>query len=330
MRVLVAGGAGYIGSHACKALAAAGHEPVVFDDLSTGHRWAVRWGPLVEGDLGDTALVRRVLAEQRIAAVMHFAASIAVGESVEDPAKYFRNNVVNTLNLLDAMRAEGVGMLVFSSTAAVYGTPRETPITEEHPLEPINPYGDTKLMMEKALKWYGNAYGLHWRALRYFNAAGADPDGDVGEQHNPETHLIPLILEAADGRRDAINVYGTDYPTPDGTAVRDYIHVADLADAHVSALQHLADGHPGGALNLGTGVGHSVAEVIETVKRVTGRDFPVRNTDRRAGDPPALVADPARANAALDWRATRSDLETIVATAWRWARQGSAREEKPA
>lgn len=315
--VLVAGGAGYIGSHACKALAAAGYTPVAYDNLSFGHRWAVQWGPLVEGDIADTALLRRTIREHDVSAVMHFAAFTYVGESMTEPAKYMKNNVVNAIALLDAMRAENVSRIVFSSTCATYGDPVRVPLAEDHPQAPINAYGETKLMVEKVLRWYGAAYGLRWMALRYFNAAGADPQGRIGECHQPETHLIPLILDAALGRRPAIDVFGSDYPTPDGTAIRDYIHVDDLAEAHVRALGHIEAGNDSAALNLGTGRGCSVREVIAAVERVTGRPVPVREASRRAGDPPALVAQPALAEQVLGWRA-RCGLDEIVETAWRW------------
>jgi UDP-glucose-4-epimerase GalE len=315
--ILVTGGAGYIGSHACKALAEAGYTPVAYDNLSFGHRWAVQWGPLVHGDIGDADLLRRTMRNHRVEAVMHFAAFTYVGESMTDPAKYLANNTVNAFGLLDAMRAEDVGSLVLSSTCATYGMPVAVPITEDHPQAPINPYGESKLMVEKALRWYGQAYGLRWMALRYFNAAGADPLGRIGESHEPETHLIPLVIEAALGTRPAIDVFGTDYPTPDGTAVRDYIHVDDLARAHVKALAHLQEGGNSMALNLGTGRGYSVREIIAAVERVSGRTVPVREAPRRAGDPPELVAQPALARRTLDWSAD-AGLDDIVASAWRW------------
>ncbi len=265
MRVLVTGGAGYIGSHTAKALARDGFEPVVLDNLVTGHRSAVRWGPFVRGDVGDRGLVRRVIRDHRVEAVVHFAACAYVGESIQDPRKYFRNNVANTLALLDAMLDAGVDQIVFSSTCATYGVPDELPIGEDHPQRPVNPYGDSKLFVERMLGAYGVAYGLRSVALRYFNAAGADPEGELGENHDPETHLIPLVIEAALGRRPWVDVLGTDYPTPDGTAVRDFVHVTDLAEAHVRALGHLLGGGESVALNLGTGAGHSVREVIGTV-----------------------------------------------------------------
>lgn len=318
MRVLVTGGAGYIGSHTAKALARAGHQPLVLDNLSAGHRWAVQWGPLIEGDLADTELVRRTLEENHVEAVMHFAASLLVGESVREPRKYFWNNVVNTLRLLDAMRDTGVKAMVFSSSAATYGEPEKTPIPEAHPTRPINPYGETKLAMERTLFWYGVAYGLRWVALRYFNAAGADPDGELGEEHDPETHLIPLVIQAALGRRAGVEIYGTDYPTPDGTAIRDYLHITDLAEAHLLALQYLAAGGESMAMNLGTGKGNSVREVVAAVGRVSPAPVPVREGPRRAGDPPVLVADPSRAFQVLKWRPKHAKLDEIVRSAWNW------------
>lgn len=316
--VLVTGGAGYIGSHAAKALAQAGFEPVVLDNLSMGHRWAVRWGPLVEGDLSDRALLKQVLAKYRISAVMHFAASAYVGESMTEPRRYFQNNVVNTLGLLEELMDAGVKNFVFSSTCATYGIPQTPLIAETHPQNPVNPYGDSKRFVERALHWFGQAYGLRWAALRYFNAAGADPDGEIGEFHDPETHVIPLVIESALGLRPSVKIFGTDYPTPDGTAVRDYIHVADLASAHLSALKLLLEGQESLAVNLGTGKGHSVREVIAAVKKVSGKPVPCTETDRRPGDPPNLVADPSRAKALLGWTPRYSELEAIVDTAWRW------------
>ena len=316
--VLVTGGAGYIGSHTCKALAAAGYSPVALDNLVHGHRWAVRWGPFEQADLADREAIERVLRRHDIGAVIHFAAYAYVGESMSDPGKYFRNNVAHTLNLLEAMRAVGVGRIVFSSTCATYGMPEAVPIAEGERQLPVNPYGESKLFIERALYWHGAAHGLRWTALRYFNAAGADPDGEIGEDHDPETHLIPLAIETALGRRRELQVLGTDYPTPDGTAVRDYVHVTDLADAHVRALRHLEGEGPSGALNLGTGRGHSVREVIAMVERVSGRKVNARNAPRRAGDPPVLVAAPGRARELLGWEPRWSSLETIVQTAHRW------------
>jgi UDP-arabinose 4-epimerase len=316
--ILVTGGAGYVGSHACKALAAAGYRPVVYDNLARGHAEAVRWGPLVRGDLHDRARLVEAMRAHRVAAVMHFAAFAYVGESVGNPELYYRNNVGGTLALLDAMRETGIETIVFSSTCAIYGIPDALPIREDAAKAPLNPYGDTKLAIERALHWYGGAYGLRYAALRYFNAAGADPDGEIGEDHDPETHLIPLVLRAALGRGERLQVFGTDYPTPDGTAIRDYIHVMDLADAHVRALGHLAGGGDSLALNLGTGSGHSVREVVAAVERIAGCPVPCRDAPRRAGDPPELVADPALAVARLDWQPRFSDLDTVVRTALAW------------
>ena len=325
--VLVTGGAGYIGSHAAKALARAGYSPVVLDNLVYGHREAVRWGPLVEGDVGDRALVAQTLRRFGVEAVMHFAAFAYVGESMTAPERYFANNVVNSLALLDAMREAGVRRLVFSSTCATYGVPEGVPIREDMPQRPVNPYGESKLMVERLLHWEGVAHGLRHASLRYFNAAGADAEGEIGEQHEPETHLIPLILDAALGRRAQIDIFGTDYPTPDGSAVRDYIHVDDLAAAHVLALGHLERGGDSLALNLATGQGHSVREVIAAAERVTGRRIAQREAPKRPGDPPALVADATRARAVLGWTPRRSDLDSIIATAWAWHRRRNAAAE---
>ncbi|HET9180223.1 MAG TPA: UDP-glucose 4-epimerase GalE [Terriglobia bacterium] len=318
MRVLVTGGAGYIGSQTSKALAQSGHEVVVLDNLSTGHREAVKWGPFIEGNLGDKELLAEIFKERRIEAVLHFAASLLVGESVKNPQKYFWNNVVNTIGLLDVMKACGVQHIVFSSSAAVYGNPEKVPIPEDHSKAPVNPYGDSKLCMERAIYWYGKAYGLRGVALRYFNAAGADLEGELGEEHDPESHLIPLVVEAALGQRPEVEIYGTDYPTPDGTAIRDYIHVVDLADAHVRALEYLAGGGESTELNLGTGEGHSVREVVAAVGKLCGGRVPAKDAPRRAGDPAVLVADPARARTVLDWHPQYSDLDAIIQSAWKW------------
>jgi len=327
--ILVTGGAGYVGSHACKALARAGYQPVVYDNLSRGHREAVRWGPLVEGDLHDRARLAAAMSEHQVTAVMHFAAFAYVGESVTDPEIYYANNLGGTLALLGAMREAGVANIVFSSTCAVYGVPETLPIGETTAKAPLNPYGDTKLAIERALSWYSGAYGMRYMALRYFNAAGADPDGEIGEDHQPETHLIPLVLRAALGVGNPVEIYGTDYPTRDGTAIRDYIHVSDLAEAHVRALAHLAAGGDSAALNLGTGRGSSVREVIAAVERVGGRKVPHREVARRPGDPPELVADPALARARLGWQPRHSDLDTIVGTALDWETR-SGRAAQPA
>jgi UDP-arabinose 4-epimerase len=326
--ILVTGGAGYIGSHACKALAKAGFTPIAYDSLVYGHREAVRWGPFVEADLADRARLAETLRHYEIAAVMHFAAFAYVGESMTKPELYFNNNVVNTIGLLDAMLAARVRHIVFSSTCATYGTPDTVPITEDTPQRPVNPYGETKLMIERALYWYGQAHGMCYAALRYFNAAGADPDGESGEEHDPETHLIPLILDAAQGKRAQIDIFGTDYPTPDGSAIRDYIHVQDLAEAHVAAIAYLASGGESIALNLGTGSGHSVREVIDAAERITGRHIPRRETGRSPGDPAALVADASRARQAIGWTAKVSDLDSIIGTAWRWHQRATTGDAK--
>lgn len=317
-KILVTGGAGYIGSHTCKALAAAGHTPIVFDNLSNGHRDAVRWGPFEEGDITDPKRLRSVLETHAPDAVIHFAGLIEVGHSVKDPNAFWRANVVGSWTLLDAMRTVGVKQIVFSSTAAVYGIPETVPVPETSATQPVNPYGDTKLAVETMLATHAASDGLAYTALRYFNAAGADPEGELGERHDPETHLIPLVLQVPLGQRESIAVFGTDYPTPDGTAVRDYVHVSDLAAAHVAAVERLsAGGHPLIA-NLGTGTGYSVREIIETCRRVTNAPIPHVDSPRRAGDPPQLVAAADRAAKELGWTPTRSDLETIVATAWLW------------
>jgi UDP-arabinose 4-epimerase len=323
--ILVTGGAGYIGSHTCKVLAQAGHRPITLDNLSHGHRWAVKWGPLVEGDLAQMELIERTLKQFKVDAVMHFAGFAHVGESMAEPGKYFRNNAMNSLNLLEAMQRCGVKRIVFSSTCAVYGIPRALPIVEEQPLQPVNPYGESKLCTERTLHWYGAAHGFEWVALRYFNAAGADPDGEIGEEHHPETHLIPLAILSALQEREGLELYGTDYPTPDGTAIRDYIHVADLAQAHVRALEYLIAGGASTALNLGTGQGYSVREVVRAVEQVTGYRVPTRSALRRPGDPPALVAAPNRAREVLGWQPQCSDLHSIVQTAWGWHAERSAR-----
>ncbi len=311
--VLVTGGAGYVGSHACKALAGAGYLPVVFDNLTTGHRDLVRWGPLEEGELLDAARLDAVFAAHRPDAVLHFAALSVVGDSVREPERYRHNNVDGSLALIAAMERHGVRRLIFSSTAAVYGVPQTIPITEDAALQPINPYGETKLAIEQALA----ASSLAWTALRYFNAAGADPEGEIGEHHAVESHLIPIVLDAALGRRPSISIFGTDYDTPDGTCVRDYIHVTDLADAHLRALRRLEDGGTSGVFNLGTGAGTSVREIIDLVSRVTGRDIPVEVGPRRPGDPPVLVCSNAAARQALGWQPRRDTL-TQITDAWRW------------
>jgi len=319
--VLVVGGAGYIGSHAVHTLKRRGYEPIIYDNLSTGHEELASGFELVVGDITDTAKLASVLG--RVDAVMHFAAHAYVGESVTDPRKYFHNNVLGGLALLNAVLDSKVRKFIFSSTCAVYGMPPKLPITEDTPRLPVNPYGDTKLAFEHALEAYGRAYGLRFVSFRYFNAAGADESGQIGEIHFPETHLIPSAFEAIRGQRPALEIFGQDYPTPDGTCVRDYIHVNDLAEAHVLGLEYLDHG-TSTAMNLGTGRGDSVREVISTIERVTGREVPKRMAARRAGDPAELVADPSRARQLLNWKATRS-LEQIVRTAWQWDnRQHSA------
>ena len=317
--VLVTGGAGYIGSHAAKALSRAGYRVVVYDNLVAGHRGAVKFGELVEGDILDAASVEEALRRHRIFAVMHFAAFLDVGESVRDPAKYYRNNVAGALSVLGAMAAASVKHFVFSSTCATYGEPIETPIVETHPQQPINSYGESKLAIERALPHFERAYGMSWIVLRYFNAAGADPDSEIGEDHAPEIHVIPRAIEAATGGR-GLQVFGDDYPTPDGTCLRDYIHVSDLADAHVRALEAIVETGKSGPYNLGTGHPHSVREVIDTVERVTGRPVPWTLAPRRPGDPAVLYAAPHKAQSELHWTPRFADLESIVRTAWDWHR----------
>jgi UDP-glucose 4-epimerase len=316
-RVLVVGGAGYIGSHMVKMLGRQGCSVSTLDDLSSGHRDAVLCGDFVQGSIADEVLLTQLLG-QGFDAVMHFASFIQVGESVQHPDKYYQNNVVNTLKLLDAMRVHGVNHFIFSSTAATFGEPQYTPIDERHPQQPINPYGHTKLMVEQILADYDNAYGLKSVCLRYFNAAGADPEGQLGERHDPETHLIPLVLQAASGRRPHISVFGRDYDTPDGTCIRDYVHIHDLCQAHWLALQSLLGGAPSQAYNLGNGNGFSVQEVIDSAEQVTGRKIPVVDGSRRTGDPARLVADSRLARKKLDWQPQYSDLATIIEHAWQW------------
>jgi len=320
MKILVTGGAGYIGSHACKALARAGHEPIAYDNMSTGHAWAVKWGPLERGDILDTQRLSAVMEHHRPGAVMHFAALAYVGESVLHPDRYYKTNVVGTLSLLNTMRDHRISKLIFSSTCASYGVPATLPIAETAPQSPVNPYGRSKRMAEQILQDYSSAHGLGVVALRYFNAAGADNDGDIGEEHMPETHLIPLVLQAAAGLREGVEVFGSDYPTPDGTCVRDYVHVSDLASAHVTALGACRLGSFD-AYNLGGGRGVSVAEIIEVAKLVTGREIRVRLSERREGDPPILVADSTRARDELGWRQEYPEIESMISTAWRWLRE---------
>jgi UDP-glucose-4-epimerase GalE len=315
---LVAGGAGYIGSHTCKLLAKAGREPVVLDDLSTGHRWAAKFGPLYVGDIENVELVQKIVRQHGITDVIDFAAKANVGESYHDPGKYFRENVGKTIHFLDSLIGSGVKNIVFSSTCAVYGTPQTIPITEKESKKPVNPYGESKLFVERMLYWHEIAHGLKWVAPRYFNAAGADPEGELGELHEPELHLIPAAMEAVMGKRPQLEVYGNDYPTKDGTAIRDYIHVFDLGRAHILALDYLRDGGESTAINLGTGVGQSVLDVVRAVASASGHDVPHVLRPRRAGDPPELVADPARAKSVLGWAAEFRDIQWIVQTAWAW------------
>jgi UDP-arabinose 4-epimerase len=316
--ILVTGGAGYIGSHTCKALAEAGFHPIVFDNLISGHRRAVKWGPLIKGDLNDRTLLVKTLREYKILAIVHFAAYAYVGESMKAPGKYFRNNITNSINLLDAMVEAGIENIVFSSSCATYGIPHQVPISESHPQHPINPYGESKLFVEKALRWYARAHGQRFYALRYFNAAGDDLDGETGEDHTPETHLIPLVIQTALGQRPEMKIFGTDYNTPDGSAVRDYIHVRDLAEAHVLAVQQLLAGSESHLLNLGTGYGQSVKDIIKAVENISGRPVNAIEAPQRLGDPAMLVAAPGRALEILGWQPRYSDLETIVTSALRW------------
>jgi len=320
-RLLVTGGAGYVGCHALRALRAAGHEAVVVDDLRSGAAEAAGDAPLVRADAGDPAALARIFAERGpFAGVLHFAGSISVPESVAKPLLYYRNNAAASAALLDAALAHGVRAFVFSSTAAVYGSPARQPIGEDAPVQPESPYGASKAMVERMLADAGRAHGLAWLALRYFNASGADPAGGIGERHDPETHLIPLALEAAAGLRRALSLYGSDWPTPDGTCVRDYVHVSDLADAHRLGVEALLAGGASGCFNLGTGAGRTIREVLAAVERVTGRRVPVEEAARRPGDPPVLVADATRFRRRFGWTPARSDLDAIVRTAWEWLR----------
>ena len=320
--VLVAGGAGYIGSHACKALKAAGFLPVTLDNLATGYRQAVKWGPFFQADIRDRVAVREAVAEYGIKAAIHFAAFSLVGESVKNPAKYYDNNVGAGIVFAQTLIESGVQALVFSSTAATYGVPSVSPIPEDHATLPINPYGASKLAFEGALRWLGEAHpSFRWTALRYFNAAGADPDGEIGESHEPETHLIPNLCKAVVGTGPALTVFGQDYPTPDGTPIRDYIHVTDLAEAHVIAIRRLLDGAECGIFNVGTGEGATVMQIIAAAEDALGASVPYAVGPRRAGDPPSLVADSSRLKAAFGWTPRRSDLHTIIRTAARWQRE---------
>jgi len=322
INVLVTGGAGYIGSHTCKWLAQKGFNPVVYDNLSFGHRWAVKYGPLVEANVADRDALESALSEHEIQAVVHFAAFTLVGESVADPRKFYVNNCNSMQVLLDTLLDNGKLPIIFSSSCATYGNPQRMPLDEDHPQDPVSPYGDTKLFGERLLKAYSHAYGLRHVALRYFNAAGADPDGEIGEAHNPESHLIPNVIKAVLGTKPPLSVFGEDYPTPDGTAVRDYIHVNDLADAHVRALQYLLDGGESTQLNVGTGIGNSVRQIIDAVERVAGKPVPYSVGPRRAGDPPELYAAPAKIKQVLGWEPEWTDIDRIVQTAYDWETKG--------
>ncbi|MDP3771761.1 MAG: UDP-glucose 4-epimerase GalE [bacterium] len=324
MNILVTGGAGYIGSHACKALAIAGFTPIVFDNLSDGHEWAVRWGPLEVGHITDSVRLGEVMRRYKPEAVLHFAGLIAVGDSVRNPEQYYRTNVVGSLCLLEAMHTERITTIIFSSSAAVYGNAEGDTIPETHPLNPINPYGMTKYITERMIADSAAAHGIIFACLRYFNAAGADPDGTIGEAHHPETHAIPLILGAALGRQPAFHVFGKDYQTPDGTAIRDYIHVNDVAQAHLIALRHLMAGGTNLTFNVGSGTGYSVQEIITAVERISGKKVPVINEPRRTGDPARLVADIKRAHEQLSWR-TKCSLDDIIKTSLAWHQKPSAR-----
>ncbi len=318
MKILITGGAGYIGSHVVKALGEKGYNLLIVDNLSNGHREAVLYGKLAIGDIGNKEFIKKVVSEFAPDVVMHFSAFIEVGISVKEPLSFYKNNVIGTLNLLEVLIENKIDKFIFSSTAAVYGIPEKIPIPEEHRINPINPYGKTKAVIEKALEDFSKAYNFKYVSLRYFNASGADPSGRIGESHNPETHLIPLVLQTAKGEREAIRIYGTDYPTEDGTCIRDYIHVNDLADAHILAMEYLVEGGESDIFNCGYGYGYSVREVIETAKKITGKNFKVIEDKRREGDPPILVADSKKLKEKLNWKPKFDDLETIIKTAWDW------------
>ncbi len=316
--ILVTGGAGYIGSHTCKALLSNGFTPIAFDNMFRGNRWAVKYGPLIEADIRDGEAVRAAIREHKVEAIIHFAALAYVGESVQDPGGYFSNNVDGLRSVVQVAAEEGVDKVVFSSSCATYGNPESVPIKEDSKQDPVSPYGDTKLIGERLLKWFGEGCGTRSVALRYFNASGADPDGELGEEHDPETHLIPAAILAAMGRRGSMDLYGTDYPTRDGTAERDYVHVADLASAHVKSVQYLLDGGQSAAVNLGSGTGNTVREVLSMIESVGGQAVPYIEKPRRAGDAIALYAAADLARTLLNWEANHSDLQNICETAWRW------------
>jgi len=316
--ILITGGAGYIGSHACKSLALAGYEPIAYDNLSLGHRWAVKWGPFEEGDIADRDKIDAVIKKYKPEAVIHFAAYAYVGESMNDPGKYYRNNVAGTLTLLESMRDHQIDKIIFSSTCATYGSPKEIPILENHAQHPINPYGRSKLMIEQMLKDFDLAHGIKYISLRYFNAAGADPEGEIGEKHDPETHLIPLILDVALGRKNHVEIFGTDYNTSDGTCIRDFIHVSDLADAHLLSLKYLINHKRSNIFNLGNNNGFSVKEVIRTAENVCGKKIPSVPLKKRPGDPPVLVGSAKKAQKLLKWSPNHPELESIINTAFNW------------
>lgn len=324
--VLITGGAGYVGSHTSKAIAALHYVPVCLDNLVHGHRSAVQWGPFIQGDLNNASLLDQIFSLYHPKAVIHFAAYAYVGESVEQPALYYQNNVAGSIMLLEAMRRHGCKNIIFSSSCATYGAPSQVPIPEDHPQIPINPYGRSKLMMEQIIRDYGSAYGIRYAVLRYFNAAGADPQGQIGEDHDPETHLIPILLQTVLGQRHDMEIYGADYDTPDGTAIRDYIHVTDLAGAHLLALKYLTQSGQDLCINLGTGQGHSVREVIRAVRQVTGKPVTCRIVGRRSGDPPVLVAKTGLAHSLLGWKPDFGLLEDTISTAWNWHRSQSKKK----
>ena len=316
--MLVTGGGGYIGSHACKALEKAGYIPVTYDNLIYGHTWAVKWGPFEEGDILDRQRLDEVIHKYKPEAIMHFAAFAYVGESVENPGKYYRNNVAGSLTILEAMRDHGIRDIVFSSTCAVYGNPETIPISEDHPTMPINPYGFSKYAVERMLDDFSAVHDMRYVSLRYFNAAGADPDAEIGEDHDPETHLIPLVLDAAAGRSENVKIFGTDYDTPDGTCIRDYVHVSDLADAHVLALEYLKDTGKNDIFNLGNGDGFSVKDVIETAGKITGKEIRANESKKRLGDPAVLVGSSVKIQKVLGWQSQYAGIEKIIQTAWNW------------
>jgi len=316
--ILILGGAGYIGSHANKILSNRGYSTIVYDNLSTGHKESVKWGKFILGDILDKEMLSKVFSENKIDAVMHFAASTDVGESVTDPGKYYKNNVATTINLLETMREFNISYFIFSSTCATYGTPNIIPIPESHKQNPINSYGRTKLIVEQMLKDYSDAYDLKYAALRYFNAAGADPETEIGEWHEPETHLIPLILEVALGKRDFITIYGDDYDTKDGTCIRDYIHIFDIVDAHIKALEYLIKNDKSVIVNLGNGNGYSVLDIINASKKITNLDIPTKIGERREGDAISLIGDATKARTILNWKPQYQDINVIIETAWKW------------